>query len=83
MKYSSTEFYDWLIRVTTVIRGQKDPQELELFEIFGRELGQVLQFDHLAKYDPTSNTFHWYAGAAFEELSEELKEFTRKGYGET
>jgi hypothetical protein len=34
-----------------LIRAQKGPQEQELFEIFVKELGQVLQFDHLAKYD--------------------------------
>src|SRR5260370_42181574 len=76
MAYSSTEFYDWLIRVTTLIRAQKDPQELELFEIFCRELGQVLQFDELAKYDAASNTFNWFAGPGFEELNEELKKST-------
>jgi formate hydrogenlyase transcriptional activator len=76
MTRSSTEFYDWLIRVTTLIRAQKDPQEQELFEISCRELGQVLQFDELAKYDAASNTFNWYAGPGFEELSEELKKST-------
>jgi len=69
MAYSSTEFYDWLIRVTTLIRAQKDPQEQQLFEIFCRELRQVLQFDELAKYDAASNRFNWYAGPGFEELS--------------
>ena len=43
--------------VTTLVRAQKDPQERELFEIFCRELSQVLQFDEFAKYDAASNTF--------------------------
>src|SRR4029077_3999565 len=57
----------------TLIRAQQDPEEQELFEIFCRELGQVLQFDSLAKYDGASNTFSWFAGPEFEELNEELK----------
>jgi hypothetical protein len=62
MTSSSTEFYEWLIRVTALIRAQKEPREQELFEIFVKELGQVLQFDHLAKYDEAVNAFSWYAG---------------------
>ena len=77
MASSSIEFYDWLIRVTTLIRAEKEPQEEDLFEIFVKELGQVLQFDHLAKYDAVSNTFSWYAGPEFEELNEELKTSAR------
>jgi hypothetical protein len=57
MASSSPEFYDWLNRVTTLIRALKDPQEHELFEIFCRELSHVFQFDELAKYDAASNTF--------------------------
>jgi hypothetical protein len=34
MKSSSTEFYEWLIRVTNLIRAQPDPHEQELFKIF-------------------------------------------------
>jgi hypothetical protein len=47
MASSSIEFYDWLIRVTTLIRAEKEPQEEDLFEIFVKELGQVVvgQFD--------------------------------------
>jgi hypothetical protein len=77
MGSSSIEFYDWLIRVTTLIRAQTEPQEQDLFEIFVKELGQVLQFDHLAKYDSAVNTFSWYAGPEFEELNEELKTSAR------
>jgi formate hydrogenlyase transcriptional activator len=73
MAYSSTEFYDWLIRVTNLIRAQKEPQEQDLFEIFVKELGEVIQFDHLAKYDAVLNKFSWYAGPEFEYLNEELK----------
>src|SRR5262249_14745290 len=76
MANSSTEFYDWLIKVTTLIRSQHDPQEQELFELFCRELGQVLQFDELAKYDAASNKVNWFAGAGFEDLNEELKKCT-------
>jgi hypothetical protein len=77
MGSSRVEFYDWLIRVTSLIRAQKGPQEQELFEIFVKELGQVLQFDHLAKYDAAVNTFSWHVGPEFEELNEELKTSAR------
>jgi hypothetical protein len=80
---SSIEFYDWLIRVTTLIRAQKEPHEEDLFRIFVKELGQVLQFDHLAKYDAVSNRFSWYAGPEFEELNEELKASARNVDEET
>jgi len=58
MACSSTEFYEWLIRVTNLIRAQRDPHERELFELFARELGQVLSFETLSKFDATSATFH-------------------------
>jgi formate hydrogenlyase transcriptional activator len=77
MASSNIEFYDWLIRVTTLIRAQKEPQEQDLFEIFVKELAQVLQFDHLAKYDAVLNRFSWYAGPEFEELNEKLKTFAK------
>jgi len=54
MARSSAEFYEWVIRVTNLIRAQQDPHDRELFEIFARELGQVLPFDALGKYDATS-----------------------------
>ena len=73
MARSNAEFYEWLIRVTNLIRAQKDPHDRELFELFARELGEVLSFDALSKFDATSSTFHWYAGPGFEKLGEELK----------
>jgi hypothetical protein len=45
----------------------------EPFELFVRELGEVLSFDTLSKFDATSATFHGYAGPGFEKLGEELK----------
>lgn len=80
---SSTDFCEWLIRVTSLIRVQKEPQEQDLFEIFVKELGHVLPFDHLAKYDAALNRFSWYAGPEFEELNEELKASTRNVDKET
>jgi formate hydrogenlyase transcriptional activator len=74
MARSSTEFYEWLIRVTNLIRDQQDPHGRELFELFARELAGVLPFDVLSKFDATTATFHWYGGAGFEKLGEELKE---------
>jgi formate hydrogenlyase transcriptional activator len=73
MARSNAEFYEWLIRVTNLIRAQQDPQDRELFELFARELGHVLAFDALSKFDATSATFHWYGGRDFEKLGEELK----------
>jgi formate hydrogenlyase transcriptional activator len=73
MARSSAEFYEWLIRVTNLIRAQQEPHDGELFELFARELGEVLSFDTLSKFDATSTTFHWYASPAFEKLGEELK----------
>ena len=73
MARSSAEFYEWLIRVTNLIRAQQDPEDGEPFELFVRELGEVLSFDTLSKFDATSATFHWYAGPGFEKLGEELK----------
>src|SRR5689334_19799246 len=72
MARSSAEFYEWLIRVTELIRAQQDPHE-DLFELFARELGEVLSFDALSKFDATSSTFDWYAGPGFEKLGDELK----------
>ena len=71
MARSSTEFYEWLIRVTNLIREQQEPHDRELFEIFAHELGQVLPFDVLGKYDSTSGAYRCYAGPGFEKLSEE------------
>src|SRR6516165_180925 len=73
MARSSTEFYEWLIRVTNLIRDQQDAHDRDLFELFARELAEVLSFDALSKFDATSSTFHWYAGPGFEKLGEELK----------
>jgi formate hydrogenlyase transcriptional activator len=73
MARSSTEFYDWLFRVTALIRAQKDPQEWELFDLFIRELHGVLPFDEIAKFDGASNTIRWYGRSGFERLNEELE----------
>jgi formate hydrogenlyase transcriptional activator len=73
MARSSAEFYEWLIRVTNLIRAHQDPEDGEPFELFVRELGEVLSFDTLSQFDATSATFHWYAGPGFEKLGEELK----------
>lgn len=81
MARSSTEFYEWLIRVATLIWAQKEPRERDLFEISVSELGQVLQFDHLAMYDAASNRFSWYAGPTYEELNEELKQRSDRRIG--
>jgi hypothetical protein len=83
MATSSIEFYDWLIRITALIRAQKEPQEQDLFEIFVKELAQVLQFDHLAKYDAVLNRFSWYAGPEFEELNEKLKTLAKMSTNES
>jgi hypothetical protein len=48
-----------------------------LFELLVKELGQVLRFDHIAKYDAAVNTFSWYGGPGFEELNDELKTSAR------
>ncbi len=40
-----------------MIRAQKEAQLRELFDVFVRELGQIVQFDALAKFDEgASNT---------------------------
>jgi formate hydrogenlyase transcriptional activator len=82
MARSSTEFYEWLIRVTNLIREQQDPHDRELFEIFAHELGQVLPFDVLGKYDSTSGAYRCYAGPGFEKLSEELEKIYREKVGQ-
>jgi hypothetical protein len=43
------ERYEWLIGMVTWIRVQEKPQLQKLFGTFVLELGQVLQFDALAK----------------------------------
>ena len=68
MARSSAEFYEWLIRVTNLIRAHQDPEDGEPFELFVREFGEVLSFDTLSQFDATSATFHWYAGPGFEKL---------------
>lgn len=78
MGRSSTEFYEWLIRVTNLIREQQDPQPRELFEILVRELGHVLPFDLLGKYDATSGKYRCYAGPGFEKVSQEIEEVFRQ-----
>jgi hypothetical protein len=74
MARSSAEFYEWLIRVTNLIRDQQEPHDRELFELFARELGQVLSFDTLSKFDATSATFHWSAGPELKKIYAEKVE---------
>jgi hypothetical protein len=64
MARSSAEFYEWLIRVRDLVRAQQDPHE-ELFELFVRELSEILSFDALAKFDATSSAFPLVCGSRF------------------
>ena len=72
MARSSTEFYEWLIRVTNLIRAQNDPNHHELFGIFARELREVLAFDGIWVFDGASATSQWYSVPDFE-ITEELQ----------
>ena len=55
---STAQRYESLIRIATSIRSQKDPREL--FSILVRELGQVIQFDGIARFDEASNKVDWH-----------------------
>ena len=68
------ERYEWLIGMVTWIRAQEKPQLQKLFGTFVLELGQVLQFDALAKFDGTSNRVKWYFGPGLQELEKASKE---------
>jgi formate hydrogenlyase transcriptional activator len=74
MACSSTEFYEWLIRVTNLIRAEKDPHHHDLFEIFARELGQVLPFDGLWMFDGASAKSRWYSVPGFEVRTPETED---------
>ena len=50
---STAERYESLIRIAESIRAQSDPQEL--FGVLVDELGKVLQFDGIARFDEASN----------------------------
>jgi formate hydrogenlyase transcriptional activator len=55
---STAQRYESLIRIAASIRAQADPREL--FGILVKELGQVLQFDAIARFDEASNKIDWY-----------------------
>src|SRR5271165_2032398 len=55
---STAERYKSLIRIAELIRAQSDPQEL--FSVLVHELGQVLQFDGIARFDEASNKVDLY-----------------------
>src|SRR6516162_4547186 len=67
------ERYEWLFSMVTWIRTQKELRAQSLFETFVRELGQVLQFDALAKFDPGPNRVEWYLGSGFRDLEKDSK----------
>jgi formate hydrogenlyase transcriptional activator len=75
---STAEFYRWLIRNTTLIRAQADPQPEEFFHIFVRELGQVVQFDALAKFDEAANRVQWYVSPGLQELARTCSEMEQE-----
>jgi formate hydrogenlyase transcriptional activator len=78
LKTQPKESYEWLIRVATLIRAQKEPKPRELFDIFVRELGQIVQFDALAKFDEASNTIEWYLAPELQELENAVGEIDRE-----
>jgi formate hydrogenlyase transcriptional activator len=69
-----TERYEWLIGMVNWIRAQKEPQPQQLFRTFVLELGQVLQFDALAKFDAASNIVEWYLGPGLQRLEKASEE---------
>jgi formate hydrogenlyase transcriptional activator len=68
------ERYEWLIGMGTWIRTQKEPQPQKLFGSFVLELGQVLEFDALAKFDAASDREQWYFGPGLQELQKASQE---------
>src|SRR6516225_194485 len=68
------ERYEWLFSMVTWIRTQKELRAQGLFATFVRELGQVLQFDALAKFDAGSNGVEWYFGPNLRDLEKDSKE---------
>ena len=75
---STAEFYEWLIRNTTLIRAQIDPQPGVLFDLFVRELGEVVQFDALAKFDEAANRVQWYFSPGLQELAKASAEIDQE-----
>ncbi len=55
---STAQRYESLIRIADSIRAQTDPREL--FSILVKELGHVIQFDAIARFDEASNKMDWY-----------------------
>jgi formate hydrogenlyase transcriptional activator len=55
---STAERYESLSRIASSIRSQADPREL--FGILVHELGQVLQFDAIVRFDEASNKVDWH-----------------------
>jgi formate hydrogenlyase transcriptional activator len=55
---STADRYESLIRIAESIRALSDPQEL--FGVLVHELGQVLQFDGIARFDEASNKVDFY-----------------------
>ena len=68
------ERYEWLFSMETWIRTQKELQAQNLFATFVHELGQVLQFDALAKFDAESNRVEWYFSSGLQDLEKDSKE---------
>ncbi len=55
---STAQRYESLIRIADSIRAQTDPGAL--FGILVKELGHVIQFDAIARFDEASNKIDWY-----------------------
>jgi hypothetical protein len=64
---------EWLFNMETWIRTQKELQAQNLFGTFVRELGQVVQFDALAKFDSESNRVEWYFGSGLQDLEKGVR----------
>jgi formate hydrogenlyase transcriptional activator len=57
-EHSTADRYESLSRIASSIRSQADPREL--FGILVHELGQVLQFDAIVRFDEASNKVDWH-----------------------
>jgi formate hydrogenlyase transcriptional activator len=55
---STAQRYESLMRIADSIRAQTDSGEL--FSILVKELGHVVQFDAIARFDEASNKIDWY-----------------------
>ena len=58
LEHSTADRYESLSRIASSIRSQADPREL--FGILVHELGQVLQFDAILRFDEASNKVDWH-----------------------